>query len=99
MGLSTHITFFTVLRKAALLLYLALFPQLTFYYRHPHLVIGNICQPHFFKLFFLFRAAPTAYGRSQARGRLPTPQSQQHQIQATSTTYTTACGNAGSLTH
>ena len=27
------------------------------------------------------------------------PQPQQHGIQATSTTYTTACGNAGSLTH
>ena len=29
----------------------------------------------------------------------PTPQSQQRQIQATSVTYTTAHGNAGSLTH
>ena len=44
----------------------------------------------FFFFFFslLFRAAPEAYGSSQP-----------HQIWATSATYTTAHGNAGSLTH
>ena len=30
---------------------------------------------------------------------LPTLQPQEHQIQAAAATYTTACGNAGSLTH
>ena len=52
--------------------------------------------------FCLFRATPTACGGSQARGRIPgqpTPQPQQHQIPAASVTYTTAHGNAGSLTH
>ena len=29
----------------------------------------------------------------------PMPQPQQHQIQATSVTYTATCGNPGSLTH
>ena len=51
----------------------------------------------------LFRAAPTAYGGSQARGPVKatdaTPQPQQYQIQAMSLTYTTAHGNARSLTH
>ena len=51
----------------------------------------------------LFTTAHTAYGRSQARGRIraigcwPTPQLQQCGIQAASVTYTTAHGNAGSL--
>ena len=61
-------------------------------------------------LFLLFRAAPAAYGGSQARGLIGptaaglhyscqlTPQAQQCQIQAVSATYTTAHGNAGSLT-
>ena len=56
--------------------------------------------------FFLFlTATPMAYGSSQPRGSyqscscLPTPQSQQHQIQATSATHMAACSNAGSLTH
>ena len=58
--------------------------------------------------FLSFRAAPVAYGGSQARGKKkknqscicqPTPQPQQHQVQAASSTYTTAHGNAGSLTH
>ena len=47
-----------------------------------------------------------AYGSSQARGligtaaaRRPTPQPQQCGIRAASATYTTAHGNAGSLTH
>ena len=42
-----------------------------------------------FGVFFLFMAAPTAYGGSQARGP----------IRAASVTYTTAHGNTGSLTH
>ena len=56
-----------------------------------------------FNFFFLFRATPMAYGSSQAKGSnqscswWPTPQ--QHQIQAVSATYTTACGNARSLIH
>ena len=59
-------------------------------------------------LFFfscLFRASLEAYGGSQARGSnwsccyQPMPEPQQCQIQATSVTYTTAHGNARSLTH
>ena len=55
--------------------------------------------------FAFFRAAPAAYGGSKAKGLnrsyscWPTPQPQQCQILATSVTYTTAHGNAGSLTH
>ena len=57
--------------------------------------------------FFLFRAALEAYESSQARGQIratgcscqPTPQPQQCHIWATSETYTTAHGNAGSLPH
>ena len=60
--------------------------------------------PHFnILLFCLFRAEPKAYGGSsesnQSCSCWPTPQPQQHGIQATSVTYTTAHGNAGSLTH
>ena len=46
-----------------------------------------------------------AYGGSKARGRIGAtaaglrPQPQQLQIRATSVTYPTAHGNAGSLTH
>ena len=53
----------------------------------------------------LFRAAPQAYGGSQARGpigaaaRRPMPQPHQCGIRAVSLTYTTAHGNAESLTH
>ena len=39
--------------------------------------------------FFLFTSTPEAYGSSQARD----------QIRAVAETYTTACGNTGSLTH
>ena len=48
------------------------------------------------KIFFsfLFRAAPTAYGSSQARGQIRAAQ-----ILDASVTYTTAHHNAGSLTH
>ena len=64
----------------------------------------------FFCLFAISWATSTAYGGSQARGRIravasslchclwPMPQPQQHQIWATSMTYTTAHSNAGSLT-
>ena len=49
-------------------------------------------------------AAPAAYGSSWAgvKSELhqsPTPRPQQHRIQATSASYTAACGNAGSLIH
>ena len=60
----------------------------------------------YFILFYFilfFRARPAAYGSSQAGGGgvvsnqncscQPTPQPQQHRIQATSVTYTTAHGN------
>ena len=57
-------------------------------------------------LFVFSRAAPSAYGHSQARGLIratashwPTSQPQQLRIQAESATYTTAHGKAGSLTH
>lgn len=43
----------------------------------------------FIVFFFPFLAALAAYGSSQARDRM----------QASAATYTTACGNAGSLTH
>ena len=55
--------------------------------------------------FFLFTAAPVAYGSSQARGRIgaaaasPIAQPQQSQIWVASVTYATACSNAGCLTH
>ena len=56
--------------------------------------------------FFLFRPTLAAYGGSQARGWItavaagwPMPQPQQCQIQAESATYSTAHGNARSLTH
>ena len=58
-----------------------------------------------FVLFCLFfRAAPTAYGGSQARVKselqpLAYTTATATQIQAASATYTTAHGNAGSLTH
>ena len=71
--------------------------------------IGNGLYLHFhFKIIFyflLFMAAPVAYGSSQARGQTaapaagPTPQPQQHGIQAVSATYTTAHDNIRSLTH
>ena len=60
---------------------------------------------YLFFYFVFFRAAPVAYGVSQARGQnwscscCPTPQLQQRWIQASSATYATAPGNARSLTH
>ena len=53
----------------------------------------------------LFTAAPTAYGKSQARGQIgaaaATPKPQQHQIWVASVTcaIAVACGKAGSLIH
>ena len=38
-------------------------------------------------------------GSNQSFSNKPTPQPQQHQIQAASSTYNTAHGNTGSLTH
>ena len=55
--------------------------------------------------FCLFRAAPSAYGASYARGQIRAAATglhhshSQHQIRATSTTYTIAHSNARSLTH
>ena len=55
--------------------------------------------------FLLFRAALAAHGSSQVRGWIRAtaawsmPRPQQHRIWATSSTYTTAHGNAESLTH
>ena len=63
---------------------------------------------NFIFYFLLFRATPAAYGSYHARGQIgatgsigwwPTPQPQQHKIQATSVTYTTAHSNAVSLAH
>ena len=56
----------------------------------------------FFKLLFcLFRAAPEAYGSSQARGQIgaTTACLQKLRIRAESVTYIIAHGNTGSLTH
>ena len=54
----------------------------------------------FFCLFAFSRAAPTAYGGQMgAVDAKPKPELQQCRIQAASATYTTAHGNAGSLTH
>ena len=58
-----------------------------------------------FCLFAFSKAAPMAYRGSQARGLIgavasrPTPEPQQRRIQAESAIYTSAHGNAGSLTH
>ena len=52
--------------------------------------------------FFSFRVIPAAYGGSQVKSELhlpPIPQPQQHQIRATSATYTSVHGNSRSLTY
>ena len=59
---------------------------------------------HQFSKFFFLRATPEAYGGSQDGVRWsyscrPTLEPQQRQIRVESATYTTAHGNAGSLTH
>ena len=58
----------------------------------------------FFLSFVFFRAPPRAHGGSQARGLIGAEaaglhHTQQFGIRATSATYTTAHGNAGSSTH
>ena len=56
-------------------------------------------------IYLLFRAAPTAYGGSQARDRIGAvlvayiTATDEIQIRASSATYTTAHSNAISLTH
>ena len=66
----------------------------------------TISMPYF--IYFLFLLGPHLWhmeGSSQARGRIratscwPAPQPQQHQMGATSATYTVAQGNTRSLTH
>ena len=71
---------------------------------YPCVILHRLLKCTFF--FGLSMAAPAAYGGSQARGPIgaaatnrPTPEPQQHQIQATSAIYTTAHSNAGSPTH
>ena len=59
---------------------------------------------YIFYFILLFRAPLAAYGNSQARGPVRDVaaslcQPQQYQIPAVSATYTTAHGNAGSLTY
>ena len=65
---------------------------------------GNLIRPpDFFFSFLLFRATPVAYGGSQARGRIrATAADLRHShsnARALSATYTTAHGDARSLTH
>ena len=56
-----------------------------------------------FVLFFKGRTCSIqsfpGQGLNQSCSHWPVPQPQQHQIRATSSTYTTTHGNAGSLTH
>ena len=93
-----------VIEESDIVVAVAQVPSLTWellYARDAAKMIQNFA---FFFSFFL-KTAPVAYGSSQARGSnrsyscRPTPQPQQHWIQAESKTYTTAYGNAGSLTH
>ena len=60
----------------------------------------------FFFFCLFFGAAPAAYiwrfpgqGSNWSCRCLPTPEPQQYQIRAVSSTYTTAHGDTGSLTH
>ena len=71
---------------------------------HQDISLAN--QTTFFFMCVCLRAAPTAYGGPQARDYIhqsysfqPTPQPQKCKIQALSVTYTTAHGNARSLTY
>ena len=52
-----------------------------------------------FYLFIFLRAALLAYGDSQSRGQIGSVATGLCQIQDTSSTYTTAHNNIGSLTH
>ena len=66
--------------------------------------LGGVYVPANFFFFWSFQGTPEAYGGAQARGPNGTVaallhhSSQHHRIQSTSETYTTAHGNAGSLT-
>ena len=61
--------------------------------------------PSLHTFFFLFNGLAChirkfpGQGSNQSFHSQPTPQPQQHWIRATSVTYTTACGSAGSLIH
>ena len=70
------------------LLFILSYPLLFFL---PSFFLSFVC-------FLLFRATPAACVSSLA-GRRLTPKPQQHRIQATPATYTTAPSSAGSLTH
>ena len=65
----------------------------------------HYCYYYYYYYYLLFRAAPVAYGVSQARGRIrscsrqPTPEPQPCQIRAASSTYSRAHSNARSLTY
>ena len=70
----------------------------------PSLFLCKLCSvtssSFFFFFFFVFsRAVLSACGGSRARGPVSAVEPQQRQIRAVSATYTTAHGNAGSLTH
>ena len=70
------------------------------YSRNWHSIVNQL---YFNNFFFLFRAAPTAYGDSQAQDRIVAIAAglyhSHSDVGATSVTYTTAQGNARSLTH
>ena len=67
------------------------------YIKNAHELVRLITKLPFF--FWLFRATPAAYGGSQARGSNQSYSCRPHQIQAVAVTYTTAQGNARSLSH
>ena len=70
----------------------------------PTLVRGEAAWKHVFFLFFFFRATPEAFGRSQAIGQIGAAAPGLHHSHSNAgselcLTYTTAHGNAGSLTY
>ena len=71
----------------------------------PHFYFLSLWNFFFLGLFVFSMVTPVAYGGSQAKSLIGvvatslTPQPQQHQIWVMSATYTTAHGNARSLTH
>ena len=76
--------------------------------KHPKMIVVRVIEVRktlytffFFLSFFFFRATPETYGGSQARGliRAVAAGLQHSGILAASAAYTTAHGNAGSLTH
>ena len=79
-------------------------------YTHTHIPHTRACahthtHTYIFCLFAFSRASSVAYGGSQARGLIGVVATglchspQQYRIRATSTTYTTAHSNTGSLNH